>query len=243
MEDNNNKSIDGMSSGDAPKLDTITTPSSVTDEINKQQNEVPKMEIKPSEPEKKKKSKKGLVIVLCLILIAGAAGGMFVYRQMKINDLQSQVDTLTADKAAHEAEEAAAENEEPAEPAPDTPTEAPVEKSAAIEAAITSGKYADLKPLMADSVTVILAASEGLGARTPDQAVADLKYLDTATDPWNFKVNSSAQGQDWRTGDYASYFPLAALAGESANNYVVSFQFNDVGDIAVIFMTNDSDLL
>ena len=95
---------------------------------------------------------------------------------------------------------------------------------------------------MAASVNVILAASEAYGPQTPTQAIKDLDYLNSATDPWDFALSSTTLAK-YQSGDYKQYFPTTALVGQSANDYVVSFQFDSSGKINGIFMTVSADLL
>ena len=111
-----------------------------------------------------------------------------------------------------------------------------------IEASITSGNTAALEGYMAATVRVIIAASEGVGDRTPAQAVSDIKYLNSGTDPWDFSL-PAATIDGYQAGDYKSYFPNGALIGKSANNYVVSFTFDSAGKISGVFMVADADLL
>ncbi len=109
-----------------------------------------------------------------------------------------------------------------------------------IAAAVKSGNYAALEQQMADKVKVTLAASEGLGDRTPEQAVADMKYLDAGTDPWNFALDAAAL-KVYQEGEYKAFFTTSAFVGKSANNYVVSFTFDDSANISGIFMGANLD--
>jgi len=58
-----------------------------------------------------------------------------------------------------------------------------------------------------------------------------LKYLDNATDPWDFALPAATLAA-YQTGGYKQYFPTTALVGKSANKYVVSFQFDSNGKIS-----------
>ena len=95
---------------------------------------------------------------------------------------------------------------------------------------------------MASTIKVIIAASEGIGDRTPVQAINDLKYLDSATDPWDFALNATTLSK-YQSGDYKDYFKSTSIVGKSANNYVISFNFDSSGKINGIFMSVNSDLL
>jgi hypothetical protein len=111
-----------------------------------------------------------------------------------------------------------------------------------IEDSIKSGNTAALESYMAPTVKVIIAASGGVGDRTPAQAVSDIAYLDAGTDPWNFNLPAATLSA-YRNGSYGQYFPTNAVVGKSANNYVVSFSFNSAGKISTVFMAVNADLL
>jgi hypothetical protein len=111
-----------------------------------------------------------------------------------------------------------------------------------VEASITSGNTAALEGYMASTVNVIIAASEGIGSRTPAQAVGDItSYISSATDPWSFAL-PAATLSGWASGSYSQYFPSGAVVGKSANNMVISFSFTS-GKISTVFMAKDATLL
>jgi hypothetical protein len=184
---------------------------------------------------------KWLKYLLVIVLIAAAAGGVYYWRDKEakedakakaaqISELEQQVKGLRSDLSAAQENVAATQS---------GPSEDTLKK---VEEAIKAGKYSDIQNLMASKVYVIIAASEGLGVRTPAQAVNDLKYLDGGTDPWNFALAAS-DVKNYQDGDYAQYFPVGSLIGKSANSYVVSFTFNNDGKIIGIFMANKADIL
>ncbi|MEX0881723.1 MAG: hypothetical protein WDZ34_02525 [Candidatus Saccharimonadales bacterium] len=211
------------------------------------QPQEPMRPVSPLPPAKAKRGGRGkgfLKLLLVLILIAGAGAGGWYYRDTKAKDdskiLLGEISNLTTRMAALQKELDDAKAAQAAESTTKTkPSQADLDN---IEAAIKSGNTAALEQLMASKVTVILAASEGLGERTPTQAIKDLDYLDSGTDPWNFDL-PAATVDGYQAGDYKQYFPDGALVGKSANNYVVSFSFNDSGKISTIFMSNSADLL
>jgi type II secretory pathway pseudopilin PulG len=183
-----------------------------------------------------------LKALLALVLIAAAGAGAYYYRDTEAKDqakkhsaevaeLQQQVSNLRNDLDAAKEEAAATQQAGPSD-----------ETLKKVQDAVKSGKYADIQSLIADKVMVIQAASEGLGSRTPTQAVADLKFLDGGTDPWDFALTSTVVSS-YQDGDYAQYFPVGALVGKAANNYVVSFVFNNDGKVSAIFMANKADIL
>lgn len=197
---------------------------------------------------KKQKSYKTLIflIIIVVILAIGVAG--YVYRNNKAND-QSKKDQATIARLEQEIKDLKSQiNSSKNITANDnssTKTVVAVPSAnviANIADAIKSGNTAALEGYMASSVLVILAASEGIGAQTPAQAVSDLKYLDSATDPWNFSLDSATLTK-YANGDYKTYFKANTLVGKSANNYVVAFNFNEAGKINGIFMAVSADLL
>lgn len=188
-------------------------------------------------------------IIIALLLIGGA--GAYWWRndkasrqqetdQAKITELQSEVASL---KKAAEASTNDASADTPAEAAAETPAEVP---TAAVKenviASIKSGNTAALEGYMASTVSVIIAASEGVGDRTPTEAISDLAYLDSATDPWDFAL-PAATLTGYQTGDYKAYFKTNSVVGKSADGKVVSFNFSSAGKINGIFMSVSDDLL
>jgi len=197
-------------------------------------------------PQKKKsgKGKKLLLWLLVLILIAGAAAAGWYYRDLQAKDdekvsfaiiaeLQAKNRSLEKELTAAKAAAAAATS---------TPKQPSQEELDNIEAAVKSGNYAALEQYMAAKVTVILAASEGLGERTIDQAIEDLKYINSGTDPWNCDL-PAATIDEYQKGDYKQYFPDDAVVCRSANDYVVSISFNDNAKVDTIFMAADAEVL
>ncbi len=202
--------------------------------------------------QQKTKKKSGLkvfgILILIIVLMTGSAYAGYWYREQKakkelqsanqqIADLQKQKQELEEAKAKQEKE-----NEEEKKASTTTATVPSEEVKTNIQDAVKSGNVAALEGYMASPVKVILAASEGLGDRTPEQAVTDMKYLNSGTDPWDFSLPETTLSQ-WQTGPYKQYFPSNAVVGKSANGYVVSFSFNGDGKISAIFMTSDDNLL
>lgn len=191
-----------------------------------------------------KRGGRGWLTFLLIIILVAAGAAAYWWRDKdakeeankqtsQITDLQSQVSDLQKDlKSAQEDAKKATSSQ--AGPSEDT-----LKK---VQDAVKSGKYADMQSLLGNKVNVILAASEGLGSRTPAQVVTDLKYLDGGTDPWDFALPAETISS-YQDGDYAQYFPVGALVGKSANNYVVSLVFNNSGKVTGIFMANKADIL
>lgn len=200
-----------------------------------------------SVPVKKAKKIKPMYLRLLALTVAGAAIlGVYFWQtneianvrddyESQISDLQDKIDKLQKDAKSTNTKKSSDKTTEA--------TEVSATVKANVEAAISSKNTAALESYMADSVKVIIAASEGIGDRTPVQAVNDLDYLNSATDPWDFDL-PAATIDDWQTGDYASYFPdTLRVIGRSANSYVVVFKFNASEKITDIFMAVNDDLL
>lgn len=96
--------------------------------------------------------------------------------------------------------------------------------------------------LMAPGVHVVIAASEFAKDRTPAQAVADLDYFKSATQPWDFNLPESTISA-WKTGSYSTYLSSANMFGKAKSGQVVAFTFNTSGKITNIFMSASADLL
>lgn len=188
-------------------------------------------------PAKKAGGKKWLMWLLIALGLIAAAGAGWYYRDMQAKDdekaLKAEIAALTAANTELKKDQVATEV------AAKTPS---ADDLANIKAAVESGNYAALEQLMADKVTVIIAASEGVGERTPTQAIADLAYLDAGTDPWDFAL-SAAVLNGYQNGSYKQYFPATAYVGKSANDYLVSFSFDSNAKIKTIFLAQDADSL
>lgn len=194
------------------------------------------LNLKPKNSRFSKRKLLAAVGISLLVLVIAAA--VYWWQQSEVTNLKGkldqQADEIVSLEKTVKQNSAKKDDSEKTESTPVT--------TDTLKSIIQGGTYSDLTPYLADTVTVIVAASEGVGARTPAQAAGDLKYLDAGTDPWNFALPDSTLNE-WRVGDYASYVPITSVVGESANHYVVSFQFDTEGKIAVIFMAVNSDLM
>ena len=188
---------------------------------------------------------KTLLVIVVLLAIGAAAGWYWrdtsakdvqSAKQAEITSLQNKVTKLEKDVADAKVSTSTTSGSSVAQSK--SPSASVLES---IQASVTSGNAAALESYMASTVRVILAASEGVGDRTPVQAINDLKYIEDA-DAWDFALPAATLSK-YQAGDYKQYFPTTALVGQSANNYVVSFQFDSSAKISGIFMTSSSDLL
>ena len=112
----------------------------------------------------------------------------------------------------------------------------------AITTAISNKNYRAIEQYIQDNVLVVIAASDGVGRRSPEQAVSDLKFIDDASQPWNFNLPAETLA-NYKDGDYKQYFPNSAIVGKSADGKIISFSTTPGGKISVIFMCEDESLL
>lgn len=206
----------------------------------------------PIAPVKKKRGKKILKFLLIVLLLAGLSAGAWYYytsTQKVLDDKDAQIKSLSSELKKSQVANKKLSDKLVAQSASISDTTTATTTSAFtqtdkenIAAAISSGNTAALEQKLASSVTVVIAASEGLGARTPVQAISDLNYLNSAKQPWDFNL-PAATIADYQTGDYAKYFPDGAVVGKSADGKVVSFSTTANNKITVIFMCADAALL
>lgn len=186
----------------------------------------------------------GIWIMLCALIVALGVIGWFVWMMLGWNTERA---ALQADKLALQ-EEIKSLNTQlnlAGSATDDTPACSPTVSDtfkANIRAAVESHNYAALEPSMNATVRVILAASEGVGDRTPAQAVADMAYLNQGTTPWNFSL-PAATITAWEAGFYTDYFDDNTYVGRATNGMVVVFDFDTCGKINEVFMVAHEELL
>jgi hypothetical protein len=114
-----------------------------------------------------------------------------------------------------------------------------------VKASITSGNTAALGGYMEASVNVILAATEGIGPSTHDQAIAAISnFITSDNNSWDYDFSLPAATLDsYGSGDYSAYFPDGAVVGKASNDRVISFVFGCDGKIKTVFMSIASDIL
>lgn len=113
-----------------------------------------------------------------------------------------------------------------------------------ITLAVSTLNTQPLEGYMADSVNVILAATEAYGPQTASQATADVTtFLGTSNSiTWDFDLSEATLNSTYRTSGYSQYFPVGALVGKSSDNKVISFIFNSSSKISTIFMASAADM-
>lgn len=186
------------------------------------------------------------VIIACLvvILLIGTNATLFLWQQRLVREAKQQ--SSEQERKNEQLEEQIKELQEARD------NELSLQSSQAEDSArltastlqgiLTDKNFAALEPYLAEQVSFILAASEGMGVQTPAQAIDNLVVLDAATAPWNFTVSPTTI-TDWRSGDYKQYFPEGVVTGVSANGYVIAVQLNNSGKVMTIFISPNVDVL
>lgn len=216
------------------------------DEEQKTVKEKPKES--PKTP-KKLFSNVTLVILLVLVLSAAFSCAAFWWRDKIANDFEEQqaarISSLEKTVAAMSKQIASKASDGTADGTvtecnPQMPSTATIEN---VKASITSGNTAALEGYMADSVNVILAATEAYGAQTPAQAVSDVtSFISDTTSPWDFLLPASVLSS-YGQGGYGQYFPNIDTVGKSADGKVISFTFDCDAKISTVFMAGSEELL
>lgn len=206
-----------------------------------------------AKPVEKKRRRPFLVVLLVLLLIASAAGAAYWIRDRSANSTEKQQDsTITSLQqtnailkqriAGEKAKNTATDTTSTTACIPKAPTAAVISN---IEASITSGNTAALEGYMASSVNVIFAASDGLSARTPAQAVSDVTgFISSNASSWDYDFSQPASIlSSYGKGSYGKYFPGSAVVGKATNKQVISFSFDCNAKISTVFMASSEDLL
>lgn len=232
-------------------------PSEMAESLEVEQHQVndvkPESQMPKNKPAKKSIIKKILVIALIVLLVLGGVAA-FWWRDMTAKDsetkqaaiiatLQKSVTSLTTELAAAKGTTATSVTTGVNGQTACTsiaPVAATIDN---IKASITSGNTAALEGYMATSVNVVLADTGGIVSGTPTQAVSSITdFITSATSPWNFALSSSVLSK-YTAGGFGKYFPSIAVVGLSANNKVVSFNFDCEGKISSVLLSPNASLL
>lgn len=200
-----------------------------------------------SQPHKQSKQSKALMwVMLAALIVALAVIGWLIWMMINWNAeraaLVTEKQQLTQQIAELNEQLTLAKADSDTPPTPACSPEISAAFKENIQAAIESHNYAALAPSMAATVSVIIAASEGVGDRTPDQAVTDMAYLNGGAAPWNFALPAATIAA-WEAGFYTNYFDANTVVGKAADGMVVAIDFNDCGKINKVFMVAHEDLL
>lgn len=177
------------------------------------------------------------LLIVALAVVVLAAAGLTGYVVYQNNNTYKA--PLSSSQTAAKSNAAAGTNKPIANNAHTASTVPSATQASNIKAAITSGNTAALQSYMASSVSVVIAASEGMGPQTPAQAVKDVDYVSAGTN-WDFALPAATLSK-YQSGAYKQYFPANALVGQSSNKYLISFQFDSSGKIDAIFMAKNAD--
>jgi len=89
--------------------------------------------------------------------------------------------------------------------------------------AMTSGNTAALEGELANPIFVAQAATGCCGDVDPVTATNLLDYVNPGSGAtWNFAIDEATLA-DYRSGEYAEYFPPQAIVGQSSDGFLVSF--------------------
>lgn len=204
------------------------------------------------EPIEKRRRKPFLLVLLILLLVATAAGAAYWVRDRSARTTNSQQEaTITSLQQTNASLKKQLTAEKAKSANADTTTNACTPKAPSattisnIEASITSGNTAALEGYMASSVNVIFAASDGLGTRTPAQAVSDITgFISSDTTSWDYDFSlPAATLSSYSAGSYSKYFPSSSVVGKATNKQVIAFSFDCNSKISTVFMAANEDLV
>ena len=179
-----------------------------------------------------------LVIVIVLAIVAIGGTWYYMNNQAKndkkaqdeqIQKLQKQVDELKKQGVTKTDK-------------PTTTTKTVDEVVAQIVKDVPAKNYAGLSDYMADTVKVVIAASEYQPSVTKAQAIVDMEYLNGGVSPWDFDP-TDAELNSYKAGDYKTYLNSAGIFGVASNGYFVAFTLNGSNQISQIFMAVDVELI
>jgi type II secretory pathway pseudopilin PulG len=199
-------------------------------------------------PRSGKKNISTVILMIIIIILLIAAGiGAYWWRDKTAND---NADKQAASIAALDAKISKLQAELAAAGVTVTEAQTPCTITAPIattidniKASITSGNTAALEGYMASSVNIVLADTGGIVAGTPTKAVSSItNFIASATAPWNFALSTSVLDK-FSAGGYAKYFPSSAVVGLSANDKVISFNFDCDAKISAVLLSPRQDLL
>lgn len=110
-----------------------------------------------------------------------------------------------------------------------------------IKAAISTGNTEPLQGYMAQTVSVILAASEGMGDRTSVQATLDVTDFIDGAGTWDFNLSASVLSS-YGKSFYGQYFLNNSIVGKSSSGKIISISFNESAKINQIFLATTEDI-
>ena len=190
-----------------------------------------------------KKPANGAVIalVIAIILAIAAIGGTWYYMKNQAkNDKKAQDEQIQ--KLQKQVDELKKQGVTKTDKPTTTTTKTVDEVVAQIVKDVPAKNYAGLSDYMADTVKVVIAASEYQPSVTKAQAIVDMEYLNGGVSPWDFDP-TAAELNSYKTGDYKTYLNSAGIFGVASNGYFVAFTLNGSNQISQIFMAVNVELI
>ncbi|MSR68634.1 hypothetical protein EXS66_02510 [Candidatus Saccharibacteria bacterium] len=189
-------------------------------------------------PAVKGKKGKGSVVAIIVLIVAlvGGVGATWYFMNSKANAQKKQQDSKIEelqqqiDKLKEEASKATVVVVDPLS----TQLTAAQTKAQIIKD-VPAKNYSGLSDYMADSVKVVMAASEYQTTVTKAQAITDMKYLNGGTSPWDFNP-AADEIHSYKTGSYKTYLASASIFGTASNMYFVAFTLDAGNKISQVFM-------
>lgn len=193
----------------------------------------------------KKSFKKGLLIILAVILTIAAAGLGYWLSDISNNEIESGLNkeiTTLKEQISNLNNKLDDESDSDVLEQIDN-TKAPSNETLDnIKAAISIGNTQPLEGYMASVVRVILAASEGIGDRTPAQATLDITNFIEDAGSWNFNLSASVLNS-YSNSFYGQYFPSNAIVGKSSTNKIISISFDENAKINTVFFASHEEVV
>lgn len=212
-------------------------------------------EVMESKEIPKSKTQKLWILPTVLSIVLAATSGYFAWAYMKANneekDFNSKVDQLSAqvEKLKQELtskDSASGSNSEDTLSDSSSTSQKVTLTDSQIENIVAAFNTMNAQPLesyMAQSVSVILAASEFQAAKTPAEAVASLSYLESATAPWDFNLPPATLATYVSNQYYGQYFGEDTLVGRASSKQIVTLHLNSSAKIDRIFMAINENLI
>ena len=196
------------------------------------------------------------IFITCILLVILSSGATYWWMNKNAeSDIKSKNDRiLTLEKKISKLEKDLADEKKSILGVGETGTSETTDESCdsvapnetAQENIIASVNVANTQPLegyMADSVNVILAATEAYGTQTKTEAALDISsFVSDSISTWDFALPASVLSS-YGAGGYGQYFPNNAIVGKASGGKVISFSFDCNGKISTVFMASAEELL
>lgn len=178
-----------------------------------------------------------LPIVLIVLIVLLLGGGAFGFYKLNEDRQVARNDVAKLEAEIKQLKQKLTENDNKVSEADKL-----AETKKALESAFVARDNAKMVELMADSVIVILAASEGMPAQSPADATSYLLSYMKDAGTWNFAL-PEAEVTKYKQGDYKPYLADSFSIGKASHGQVVSFSLNEQQKVSQIFMCVSADLL